>query len=133
MSTPWFTEELETTNLDDKRLNERYGEILEAFGNRPNAGIPAALGGRAELKAAYRFFDNEKVTPEKLLATHFDATAKRCNEQQVVLVAQDTTELEFTRPEQQVVGAGPLADSSRLDALDFRLFAYGKPSVAMME
>ena len=77
----WFTEELETTKLGDKRLNERFSQILEALGNRPNASIPAALGGRAELEAAYRFFDNEKVTPEKLLAPHFDATIKRCQGQ----------------------------------------------------
>jgi hypothetical protein len=110
LSTPWFSEELTTANLNDKRLNELYKEILEAFGNSPNASIPAALGGRAELKAAYRFFDNEKVTPETLLAPHFDATIKRCPEQPVVLVAQDTTELDLTRPKQQVVNAGPLAD-----------------------
>ena len=112
----WFTEELETTKLGDKRLNERFAQILEALGNSPSASIPAALGGRAELEAAYRFFDNDKVTPEKLLASHFKATIKRCQEQKVVLVAQDTTEMEFTRPEQQVVGAGPLADTSRLGA-----------------
>ena len=112
----WFTEELETTNLGDKRLNERFAQILEALGNSPSASIPAALGGRAELEAAYRFFDNDKVTPEKLLASHFKATIKRCREQKVVLVAQDTSEMEFTRPEQQVVGAGPLADTSRLGA-----------------
>jgi hypothetical protein len=116
LTTPWFAEELETAALNDQRLNDRFAEILEAFGDSPNASIPAALGGRAELKAAYRFFDNEKVTPEKLLAPHFHATAKRCQAQQVVLFPQDTSELEFTRPEQQVIGAGPLTDSSRLGA-----------------
>ena len=115
--TPWFTEELKTASLDDKRLNKRFEELLEAFGNRPNASIPAALGGRAELKAAYRFFDNEKITPETLLAPHFHATAQRCQVQEVVLFPQDTTELDFTRPEQQVTGAGPLACPSRLGAL----------------
>jgi hypothetical protein len=90
LTTPWLTKELETADLEDKRLNERFTEILEAFANSPNASIPAALGGRAELKAAYRFFDNEtlsvatrksdsgKVTPKKLLAPHFNATAQRC-------------------------------------------------------
>jgi len=44
LTTPWFTEELETAALDDKRLNDRFAEILR---------------GRAELKDASRFFDNE--------------------------------------------------------------------------
>jgi hypothetical protein len=113
---PWITAELTTSSLEDKRLNERFIEIVEAFGNTPNASIPAALGGRAELKAAYRFFDNEKVTPAKLLAPHFHATARRCRAQAVVLFPQDDTALDFTRPEQQVVGAGPLAKAHRLGA-----------------
>jgi hypothetical protein len=116
MTTPWFTEELESIDIGDTRLDERAPEILEALGNSPNASIPAALGGRAELKAAYRFFDNPKITPEKLLKPHFDATVQRCRTQKVVLVAQDTTEIEMSRPQQQVAGAGPLADSSRLGA-----------------
>ncbi len=78
--------------------------------------IPAALGGRAELEAAYRFFDNEKVTPEKILKPHVDATVKRCKNQKVVLCVQDTSELDFTRPRQQVEGAGPLNGPSRRGA-----------------
>jgi predicted alpha/beta hydrolase family esterase len=93
LTTHWFTEELATASLDDKRLDEWLAEVPEALGNSPNASIPAALGGRAELKAAYRFFDNEKVTPAKLIAPHFAATANRCRSQKVVLVAQDDTEL----------------------------------------
>ena len=78
MTSPWFKEELETTALGDQRLNERLAHILEALGNQPTASIPAALGGRKELEAAYRFCDNEKVTPEKILQPHFAATKKRC-------------------------------------------------------
>jgi hypothetical protein len=117
MSNPWHKEELETADLGDKRLNERFENILEAFAGQPHASIPATLGGHAELEATYRFFDNEKITPEKLLAPHFDATIQRCQQQKVVLCAQDTTELDFTRPQQQVIGAGPLDGSSRRGAL----------------
>ena len=113
---PWFTEELSTAALEDKRLNERFAEILEALGKSPHASIPAALGGRAELKAAYRFCDNDKVTPQKILQPHHHATTKRCQQQKIVLCVQDTSELDFTRPQQQVAGAGPLACSSRLGA-----------------
>ena len=108
MTEKWFTEELATANLNDKRLNDRFGEILEAFSNRPNASIPEALGGRAELEAAYRFIGNNKVTPQKILSPHIHSTIKRCKEQKVVIVAQDTSELDFTRPKQQVQNAGPL-------------------------
>jgi len=109
----WIHEELQTTNLEDQRLNQRLQEILEAFANRPNASIPAALGGRNELEAAYRFCDNKKVTPQKILKPHFDATTKRCQKQTVVLCPQDTSELDFSRPQQQVQGAGPLDGGKR--------------------
>lgn len=116
MSEKWHKEELETAELGDKRLNERFENILEALAARPNVSLPAAMGGRAELEAAYRFCDNEKVTPEKILKPHRDATVKRCKKQKVVLCAQDTSELDFTRPKQQVLGAGPLDAGTRLGA-----------------
>jgi hypothetical protein len=112
----WCQEELATADLGDQRLNERFGQILESLSHRPTASIPAALGGRTELEAAYRFCDNDKVTPEKILKPHFHATTKRCCQQKVVLCAQDTSELDFSRPQQQVVGAGPLGIGSRRGA-----------------
>ncbi|MCL2710971.1 MAG: hypothetical protein FWE95_08825, partial [Planctomycetaceae bacterium] len=81
MSQTWCQEELETADLGDRRLNERFGQILESLSLRPTASIPAAFGGRAELEAAYRFCDNDKVTPEKILKPHFHATTKRCRQQ----------------------------------------------------
>jgi hypothetical protein len=78
MSDGWITDELVTAELGDKRLNERFGSILEAFAERPTASIPAALGGCAELEASYRFFDNGKVTPQKILKPHYDAAAQHC-------------------------------------------------------
>jgi hypothetical protein len=116
MPQTWITEELKTIQLGDQRLNERLGILLEAFADRPNLSIPAACGGRNELEAAYRFCDNDHVTHEQILQTHYDATRKRCVHQKVVVCAQDTTELDFSRPHQQVQGAGPLDASTRRGA-----------------
>jgi hypothetical protein len=112
----WSQEELATADLGDQRLNERFGSILDALTQRPCASLPSAFGGRAELKAAYRFFDNDEVSPEKILEPHSHATVKRCQQQKIVLCPQDTSELDFSRPSQQVVGAGPLTVSSRRGA-----------------
>jgi len=62
------------------------------------------------------FFDNANVTHEQILKTHYEATRKRCAAQKVVVCAQDTSELDFTRPQQQVQGAGPLDGSQRRGA-----------------
>ena len=108
MIAPWVREEMAAADLKDKRLNARLTQILSELANRPVASIPAACGGHAETVAAYRFFDNDKVTYQRVLQPHFDATRQRMAEQQVALLVEDTTELDLTRPQQQVVGAGPM-------------------------
>jgi hypothetical protein len=100
-------------NLQDRRLNRRLTQILSDLGQRPTASIPAACGGYAETTAAYRFFDNDKVTWQRVLQPHYDCTRRRAAQHEVVLLVQDTTELDLTRPQQQVRGAGPLDGSTR--------------------
>jgi hypothetical protein len=103
--------ETDGCDLGDKRLNVRYRVLLERLGNQPQLSIPAACRGKAEVEAAYRFFDHHRVTPTRLLAPHQAATRRRMAEQTCVIVAQDTTEIDLTRPE-RIVG-GPLADDHR--------------------
>ncbi len=91
-----ISSELEGVNLGDKRLNERSKIIIETLTADPQASINAACDGWAETQAAYRFFDNGNVTSEKILDPHIRASKKRIKNQQVVLVLQDTTELDFT-------------------------------------
>jgi hypothetical protein len=54
------------------------------------------------VEAAYRFFDNDKVSPEKILQPHIEATRERISQSEVVLLVQDTTVIDLTRPKQQV-------------------------------
>jgi hypothetical protein len=106
-------EETRAVDLKDARTNARLREVLTQLGQRPTASIPAACGGHAEMTAAYRLFDNEKVTFERILAPHTQSTRKRIAAQQTVLLVQDTTEIDLTRPTQQVQGAGPLDGDKR--------------------
>ena len=131
MLAPWVIEEMETAKLKDKRLNRRLELILDQLGRRPRASIPAACGGYAETAAAYRFFDNERVSFEGVLEPHIESTRRRIAEQPVVVVAQDTTELDLTRPEQQVVGAGPLDGSPRRGVLLHLLHAFTPDGTAL--
>src|SRR5579862_1203837 len=101
MHAPWVVDEMETVDLKDKRLDARLREVLSQLGARPTASIPAACGGRAEMEAAYRLFDNDQVSFDNILQAHQDATRRRIAGQRVVILAQDTTEFDLTRPEQQ--------------------------------
>jgi hypothetical protein len=117
MLAPWVIEEMKTAKLNDKRLNERLRVVLSQLAEHPTASIPAACGGYAEMAAAYRLFDNEKATFDNILQAHADATRQRIAEQSVVILAQDTTEVDLTRPEKPVAGAGPLDGNARVGAL----------------
>src|SRR4029079_7452089 len=63
------------------------------------------------------------VTLDKVLAPHVTRTRERMAEQKVVLLVQDTTEIDLTRPKQEVVGAGAL-DGSRSGFLLHEMQAF---------
>jgi len=106
-------DEVRGAALGDQRLTKRLGKVIEQLGAKPNMSVPAATRGRAEMEAAYRFFDNDKVAPERILQPHIEATRERISQAEVALLAQDTTDLDLTRPNQQVKGAGRLEGDTR--------------------
>ena len=120
----WVMDEVKTAKLNDRRLNRRLAEVLSQLAARPTASIPAACGGRAEMVAAYRFCENKETNFDAVLQPHYDATRQRMTAQPVVILPQDTTEVDLTRPEQQVTGAGPLDGNSRRGALLHVLGAF---------
>ncbi len=75
MST-WVEEELKTAEFKDQRTTARMAKILLRFYESPDKSIKATGRDWDESKAAYRFFGNEDVTPEKMLRPHADATLK---------------------------------------------------------
>jgi IS4 transposase len=92
----WATAEMQTANLGDERLTKRLISLLDTLGSTPEESIPVACGGWAETKAAYRFFDNDKVSAEKILMPHREASLERIKQQKTVLLIQDTTTLNFS-------------------------------------
>jgi hypothetical protein len=124
MVEDWVIEEMRTAGLEDKRLNQRLMAVLSQLAARPTASIPAACGGHAEMTAAYRFFDNEHATFDRILQPHRDTTRQRIATQPVAILAQDTTEIDLTRPSRVVAGAGPLDGNSRVGVLLHLLHAF---------
>ena len=113
MAAPWSHDEMAGVDWHDPRLDRRLLDILSSLADRPNASIPAACGGHAEMTAAYRFFDNDRVRAESILVPHRTRTHQRRAAQAVVVLVPDTTELDLTWPQQPVQGAGRLATPSR--------------------
>ena len=107
----WIETETKGADFGDKRLNRRYELLLDRLSDKPTLSIPAACYGLAETNAAYRFFDNDKADAAKVLKPHHNATVERIRAYEVVIVAQDTTEIELVRKQEKV--GGPLNDDSR--------------------
>lgn len=126
-----LSEELRDCKFGDARLTKRVQKLADSLGRKPNMSIPAAMTSRAEYEACYRFFDNEKVSPAKILQPHIEATYKRIQQIECVLIVQDTTELDLTRPEQQVQGAGPMDSTSRRGAFYHPQVAFDPRGVAL--
>ena len=123
MLASWAKDEMATVEFGDERLDARAVTVLSALGSRPTVSIPAACGGRAEMQAAYRFFDNQKVTFAKVLEPHYERSRERVAQQPTALLVQDTTELDVTRPELEVKGVGTL-DGARSGFLLHELHAF---------
>lgn len=91
---PQLSSELANAELGDERLNRRLGKLVDRMSERPGDSFPKAMDD-AELEAAYRFFGNERVTPEAILEPHLRATTKRARRHDRITVIHDTTEFEF--------------------------------------
>lgn len=89
--------ELAGIDLGDKRLNKRSQRIIEALSVNPEASCNAACEGWSDTLAAYRLFDNQSIEPEDLLQPHVEATKRRMRQHPVVVIAQDTTELDYSK------------------------------------
>jgi len=113
-------------DLGDRRLDRRAARLVQAALDDPGASIPAAAGSRAAADAAYRFLDNPAVRPEGLDAAHRRYTLDLlAGSDGPVLLAQDTTPLDFTSPARNHA-LGQLAH-----ARHFGLFAHS--ALAMTE
>ena len=152
----WAIDEFAGIDLNDERLNTRVVTIATQFGtigeSSPDAmkgvqqraksspvttGEPAPddsnskRASTADLDALYRFVRNPKVKPQMLLEPHFQSTVRRTTTHQRVLLVQDTTEVNLTKPKRQVRGAGPLSSNSSFGFYLHPLIAYTTSGVPL--
>ena len=101
----WLDEELAGSTFADARLGQRLRRLLEQLGGAMGASLPLACQDWAATKAAYRFFDNDRVSEAQILAGHFAATASRVAATEgPILILHDTTEFIYHRVRPEPVG-----------------------------
>jgi hypothetical protein len=92
----WAFSELLGSELGDVRRTERLTAMVAAFAAHPESSPWCALEDAHQAKAAYRFWDNERCTVGGILSGHVERTRARCQLHGEVLVAQDSTEFNYT-------------------------------------
>ena len=86
----WLNQEFEYLNLGDKRLDKRLKKVALGLTENSEKNISSSFDSWGEIKGAYRFFDNPKVTNEKIIYSHNEKTEERIRSNNRVLLLQDT-------------------------------------------
>jgi hypothetical protein len=96
MHMGWSDAEMVNLKTGDKRLDKRVKKTIERMAASSDSSFPSCFKTRAELIGAYRLFDNEFVTPEKILEPHRKCVVQRVKTQPVVLLLNDTSSIDYT-------------------------------------
>lgn len=107
-NSDWAREELGNVDLGDKRRTARLIKLCGRLAEMPESSINQACVDWAETKAAYRFFHNDNVEVQNILAAHRAKTAERARQHRTVLAIQATSYLVYTS-HRQTMGLGKLS------------------------
>jgi hypothetical protein len=92
----WAESEFALAHLGDQRRTQRLVKIATNLVQKPGGTLPQAFAGWSELKAAYRFFNQPKVTFQQIQGPHWQRTRAACHEPGEYLLIEDTSELDYT-------------------------------------
>ena len=62
-ASDWVNEEFKSICFGDRRINDRFLQVARTMSEQPENTICRAMEYWSEAKAAYRLFDNMRVTP----------------------------------------------------------------------
>ena len=83
----------------DRRLDERFNNICTNLASSLGQTVSEATQTWGATKAVYRFWDNPKVTPERIRTSHQEVIEKKLKDNgniNIVLQLSDSTEADFT-------------------------------------
>ena len=105
----WAARQWASTALGDARRTQVAVQMGTRMAADPQASLPQQMQNPAALKAAYRLLNNPQVTMDGLLQPHWEQTRTAARWAAVVLLVQDTTELNYTAHRNKT-GLGPVGD-----------------------
>jgi hypothetical protein len=100
-----------TVMLSDQRRTRRAVQIASSLAYFPMGSLPNQMGSCAATKAAYRFLESPAVSYERLMRPHLQQSLEALQALPLVLLVQDTTELNYSR-HPKTTGLGPIGKGS---------------------
>ena len=95
--------------LHDMRRTRRTVTAATHMAKDASASRPSQMQRRKKVKAVYRLLDEPDVTFEGLMQPHYQQTRSQMESLSVVLLVQDTTDLDDTH-HPKTTGLGPIGD-----------------------
>ena len=131
--------------LGDERRNRRLVRVAQDVVARPDGSTPEQTESWGDCKAAYRLFNEEDVTFDRIIAPHCRQVREGCEQGSVKLIINDTTEIDYGR-NRKATGLGRTGNGSgrgfflhtammvdaadgRVDGLAGQILFYRKPKV----
>jgi hypothetical protein len=96
-ASAWAMHTFGGTALGDQRRTARLVRIAAALAAHPEQSLARSLGDPASAKAAYRFLHSATTSVETVTAAHRAQTLEAARAEPVVLLVQDTSELDYSR------------------------------------
>ena len=103
----WISHFSKHVKMKEPRLEKRLIKIVESFSKKPASSIPEACCSHSETAAAYRFFDNPRVSANDVKDSSLNETLEKIKDEKLVLVPTDITGLNYFT-HKALKGTGPM-------------------------
>ena len=105
----WAERTFGEVQLQDLRRTRRAVQAASKLAENPLGSLPAQLQTWKETKALYRLLDEPDVTFAALMQPHFQQTREQATSSPVVLLVQDTTDIDLSH-RRKISGVGQIGN-----------------------
>src|SRR5438874_2897078 len=105
----WAEQTFGGVQLHDRRRTRRTVQAASSLAENPLGSLPAQMHTWKETKALYRLLDEPDVTFAALMQPHFQESRHQANSSSVVLLVQDTTDIDLSH-RHKISGVGQIGN-----------------------
>src|SRR2546421_9631726 len=105
----WAERTFGGVQLHDMRRTRRTVQAATSMAENPLGSLPAQMQGWKETKALYRLLDEPDVSFAALMQPHLQQTREHANASPVVLLVQDTTDIDVSH-RRKISGVGHIGN-----------------------